>query len=52
LGLSILVFLIARVMPGNPARMALGLRAPDWAVENFSKSLHLDKPLYTSITIG
>lgn len=46
LGLSILVFLIARVMPGDPARMALGPRAPDWAVENFSKSLHLDKPLY------
>jgi peptide/nickel transport system permease protein len=46
LGLSILVFLIARVMPGDPARMALGPRAPEWAVENFKKSLHLDKPLY------
>jgi peptide/nickel transport system permease protein len=46
LGLSILVFLIARVMPGDPVRMALGPRAPNWAVENFSKSLHLDKPLY------
>lgn len=46
LGLSILVFLIARVMPGDPARMALGPRAPESAVENFSKSLHLDKPLY------
>jgi len=47
LGLSILVFLIARVMPGDPARMALGPRAPDWVVENFRKNLHLDKPLYT-----
>ncbi len=46
LGLSILVFLIARVMPGDPARMALGPRASESAVENFSKSLHLDKPLY------
>jgi peptide/nickel transport system permease protein len=47
LGLSILVFLIARVMPGDPARMALGPRAPEWVVENFRKSLHLDRPLYT-----
>jgi peptide/nickel transport system permease protein len=46
LGLSILVFLIARVMPGDPARMALGPRAPEQVVENFRKSLHLDKPLY------
>ncbi len=46
LGLSILVFLIARVMPGDPARMAMGPRAPAWVVENFRKSLHLDKPLY------
>ncbi|MFQ6090534.1 MAG: ABC transporter permease, partial [Candidatus Bipolaricaulia bacterium] len=29
-GLSILIFLIARVMPGDPARMALGPRAPEW----------------------
>jgi peptide/nickel transport system permease protein len=27
--------------------MALGPRAPDWVVDNFRKSLHLDKPLYT-----
>jgi len=47
LGLSILVFLIARVMPGDPARMALGPRAPEWAVENLRKSLHLDDSLYT-----
>jgi peptide/nickel transport system permease protein len=46
LGLSILVFLIARVMPGDPVRMALGPRASDWTVENFRKSLHLDQPLY------
>ena len=46
LGLSILIFLIARVMPGDPARMALGPRAPEWAVEKFRESMHLDKPLY------
>ena len=46
LGLSILIFVIARVMPGNPARMALGPRAPQWAVEKLQKEMHLDKPIY------
>jgi peptide/nickel transport system permease protein len=46
LGLSILVFLIARVMPGDPARMAMGPRAPEWVVERFRTEMHLDKPLY------
>jgi peptide/nickel transport system permease protein len=45
-GLSILVFVIARVMPGDPARMALGPRAPESVVKKFKESLHLDKPLY------
>ena len=46
LGLSILIFLIARVMPGDPARMALGPRAPEWVVERFREEMHLDQPLY------
>jgi len=46
LGLSILVFLIARVMPGDPARMALGPRAPEKVVEKFREELHLNKPIY------
>lgn len=46
LGLSILVFLIARVMPGDPARMALGPRAPESVVERFREELHLNKPIY------
>lgn len=45
-GLSILIFLIARVVPGDPARLALGPRAPEWAVENLRKEMHLDKPIY------
>jgi peptide/nickel transport system permease protein len=45
-GLSILIFTIARVMPGKPARMALGPRAPQWAVENLRKEMHLDEPIY------
>ncbi|MBA7537997.1 hypothetical protein ES705_30270 [subsurface metagenome] len=45
-GLSILIFTIARVMPGNPARMALGARAPEWAVERLREEMHLNEPLY------
>jgi peptide/nickel transport system permease protein len=45
-GLSILIFIIARVLPGDPARLALGPRAPDWAVENLRQQLHLNEPLY------
>jgi peptide/nickel transport system permease protein len=46
-GLSILVFVIARVIPGDPARMALGPRAPESVVQKFREDLHLDKPLHT-----
>jgi len=45
-GLSILIFIIARVLPGDPARLALGPRAPDWAVENLRQQLRLNDPLY------
>jgi peptide/nickel transport system permease protein len=45
-GLSILIFIIARVLPGDPARLALGPRAPDWAVQNLRVQLHLNEPLY------
>jgi len=46
LGLSILIFVIARVLPGDPARMAVGPRAPDWVVQNLRHELNLDKPLH------
>lgn len=45
-GLSLLVFVLARVLPGDPARMAAGERAPQWVVEQLRKQLRLDKPLY------
>jgi peptide/nickel transport system permease protein len=44
-GLSILIFLIARVVPGDPARMALGPRAPVDVVERLRQQMYLDKPL-------
>jgi len=46
LGLSILIFTISRVLPGDPVRMALGSRAPEWAVENMRREMHLDEPFY------
>ncbi len=45
-GLSILIFIIARVLPGDPARMALSPRAPDWAVERLREQMGLNKPIY------
>ncbi len=46
IGLSVLIFVIARVLPGDPARMALGPRAPEWTIEQLREQLHLDQPLY------
>ncbi len=50
-GLSILIFLIARVVPGDPARLALGPRAPEWAVDNLREEMNLDKPLATQYAL-
>jgi len=44
-GLSILIFLLARVVPGDPARMALGPRAPQEVVDQYRKEMHLDEAL-------
>ncbi|NIN64797.1 MAG: ABC transporter permease subunit [Anaerolineae bacterium] len=45
-GLSVLIFIIARIMPGDPARMAVGPRAPQWVVDNLREQMHLDQPLH------
>ena len=45
LGLSILIFVISRVMPGDPARTALGPRAPEWTVQTLRAEMHLDRSL-------
>ena len=45
LGLSVVIFLIARVMPGDPARVAVGARAEDWVVDNLREQMHLNDPL-------
>jgi peptide/nickel transport system permease protein len=45
LGLSMVIFVIARVMPGDPARMAVGERAPQWVVDRLREQMHLNEPL-------
>ena len=44
-GLSIVIFCISRIIPGNAARMALGDRASDEAVALLEEQMHLHDPL-------
>jgi len=45
LGLSIFIFTLSRIIPGDPARLALGPMAPQWAVDQLREKLHLNEPL-------
>ena len=45
LGLSIVIFVIARIMPGDPARMAVGMMAPQWVVDRLREQMHLNQSL-------
>jgi peptide/nickel transport system permease protein len=44
--LSVLIFVIARVLPGDPARTALGARAPQWVVDRLREDMHLNDSLH------
>lgn len=44
-GLSIFIFVISRIVPGDPARLALGPRATEEAVNELRQEMHLDDPL-------
>lgn len=44
-GVSVLIFTIARVMPGDPARIALGPNATAEQVERLRVERHLDQPI-------
>lgn len=46
LGLSVLIFLIARGLPGDPARLALGPFAAQEQVDELRHKMGMDKPLY------
>jgi peptide/nickel transport system permease protein len=45
IGLSILIFTISRIIPGDPARMALGPSASQSAVDELRREMYLDKSL-------
>jgi peptide/nickel transport system permease protein len=47
IGLSVLVFVLARVLPGDPARAAAGNGASQYTIDQLRKQLGLDQPLYT-----
>jgi ABC-type dipeptide/oligopeptide/nickel transport system permease component len=50
-GVSILVFVILRVLPGDPAKMLLPEGAPHSAVEELNRQLGLREPLYVQYAI-
>ncbi len=45
IGLSLLVFLVLKMTPGDPARIVAGSEADEAAVEQIRKELGLDKPV-------
>ena len=45
LGVSVCVFLIIHLMPGDPARIMAGIDASDADVRQVRRSLRLDEPL-------
>lgn len=45
-GLSVLIFSITRVIPGDPVRFALGPYASDEQVQQYRIELGLDEPIY------
>ena len=44
-GLSVMIFILGRVVPGDPARMSLGANAPQETVDKMRHKMHLDEPL-------
>jgi ABC-type dipeptide/oligopeptide/nickel transport system permease component len=50
-GMSVLVFVILRVLPGDPAKMLLPEGAPQSAVDELNRHLGLKKPLHVQYGI-
>jgi peptide/nickel transport system permease protein len=46
LGVTLIVFVLARVIPGDPARLAAGEMATPAMVETFRREFQLDRPLH------
>ena len=45
-GICLLIFFVVRIIPGDPARMALGTQAPEDVVERLRVEMHYDKPIF------
>lgn len=45
-GLSIIIFAVSRILPGNPARMALGPMASEEQVQELARDMGLTDPLW------
>ena len=45
-GLSLLIFVIARVMPGDPARVTLGPLATAEQIQRLTEKMRLNEPIY------
>lgn len=43
-GLSIIIFALMRIIPGDPARLALGPTAPEEVVEAYRERMHYNEP--------
>lgn len=46
IGMTLVVFFILRLIPGNPAQVILGQQATAEAIENLTRQLGLDQPWY------
>lgn len=46
LGVSIITFVIAFLLPGDPARVIAGPQAPSWVVRSIRQQLGLNQPVY------
>ncbi|MBX6340934.1 MAG: ABC transporter permease [Thermomicrobiaceae bacterium] len=51
IGITIIVFLMLRLLPGDPASAILGPRATDEAVRRLKHAMGLDKPLWVQYLI-
>ena len=55
LGLSVLIFVVSRVIPGDPVRLALGTEATQEQVQQLRRQTGLDRPLvvqYVAYMVG
>lgn len=50
-GISVVVFMIVHLIPGDPARIILGVQADKAKVEQLQRQLGLDKPIFVQYVV-